>query len=217
MITPRPRRDSRFYEAIFGSRARSRPKSRQCQIVFGIPPACEKRRQRRISLSLSLSRLRRRVNLPINKRNGIYLRVEWMEPVVGWTARYRRGGEHGFASPRIPPPPPSQCGGLSSKREREGEHRGRPFEFHSRKNALVGVGSASGRASERESEREKQRGGLFSRGLEVIDIRRRHAATQGFTTDRAAKIFLPGRACPCRCWSISPSRTRPPAFVAGPR
>ena len=157
MITPRPRRDSRFYEAIFGSRARSRPKSRQCQIVFGIPPACEKRRQRRISLSLSLSlsRLRRRVNLPINKRNGIYLRVEWMEPVVGWTARYRRGGEHGFASPGIPPPPPSQCGGLSSKRERE---RASTEAVRSNFTVVKTRWSAlARRAGERASERARER------------------------------------------------------------
>lgn len=138
----------------------------------------------------------------------------WVDGAISARRRTR------ICLPTDPSPSPSpfpMWGALEQEREREGEHRGRPFEFHSRKNALVGVGSASGRASERESEREKQRGGLFSRGLEVIDIRRRHAATQGFTTDRAAKIFLPGRACPCRCWSISPSRTRPPAFVAGPR
>lgn len=144
-----------------------------------------------------------------------------MEPVVGWTARYRRGGEHGICLP-FSLPRPSMWGALEQKRERKteraSEQRGRPFEFHSRKNALVGSSErASERASEREREREKQRGGLFSRVLEVIDIRRRNAATNaGFTTDRAAKILLPGRACPCRCWSISPSRTRPPASVAGP-
>lgn len=54
MITPRPRRDSRFYEAIFGSRARarSRPKSRQRQIVFGIRARND---TNDASLSLSLS------------------------------------------------------------------------------------------------------------------------------------------------------------------